>query len=705
MYVVPCSPDRPKAAPVIHFPEPAWYSYLFLLLAPWLVYWSYRKGPENRELSNFQRYALLALRSGSILILLLLMFRPHWKQQAAERKEPRILWAIDQSKSMLDQGLDATELNDRIQRLQEGFRDVASIEMGFSSKVQSLQEPLRFDGDQTDLHALLSACRNQYGNDPTVQEMVLLSDGQVNRGADPLSGLLDFPFPVHTICIGSPPEGPDAQFTNIRYNPTAESGNQLEVIGRISATASFSESVALELLDENGAILERREWAPEELRSGVGFSLYPQVGRKLGQRKWQLRLIAGPEEVNKENNTSPISFEVVKKDHLVALIYDRMHPDVRAIAQSLEEYEAYELEYVDMARNELPSAESGIWVVVHPGRTAIASLRRLLPDRKVPVWYLAGYAESARALAPLGSPLRFQPEGGSDDQVMAALDASFSAFRQSEDNEKKLGKGVPLAAPFGKWIGTKQMDVQLRQRINGVISENPLMSSGRGADGRKWVITSAKGLWRWRFQEYRTFEQTEAFDDWVGSWLRYLKSESGDERWNVDALKEVISGASWKAEVRLRDRTGAWSSNARVQAMVTGPDGAQKSLKARTRGHVQYIEQHMEKEGSYSYALTAELGKETFSYRGRFQVSRPEVEQLTNGADTALLGSLSRSTGGKAYALSDLTPDLLRSQMELRPVMEWIEEEKELIHWKSLFFVLLLFLATEWTWRRYLGLS
>jgi hypothetical protein len=425
----------------------------------------------------------------------------------------------------------------------------------------------------------------------------------------------------------------------------------------------------------------------------------------LGQRKWQLRLIAGPEEINKENNTSPIDFEVVKKDHLVALIYDRIHPDVRAIAQSLEEYEAYELEYVDMARNEVPSPESGIWVVVHPGRTAIASLRRLLPGRKVPVWYLAGYAESARALAPLRSPLRFQPEGGSDDQVMAALDASFSTFRQSEQHEERLGKGVPLAAPFGKWIGTQQMDVQLRQRINGVISENPLMSSGRGADGRKWVVTSAKGLWRWRFQEYRTFEQTEAFDDWVGSWLRYLKSESSDERWNVDALKEVISGASWKAEVRLRDETGSWSSNARVQAMVTGPDGAQMSLKARTRGHVQYIEQRIEKEGSYSYELTAELGEETFSHRGRFQVSRPEVEQLTSGADTALLGNLSRRTGGKAYALSELTPDLLRSQMELRPVMEWIEEEKELIHWKSLFFVLLLLLATEWTWRRYLGLS
>ena len=222
----------------------------------------FQEGTENRELSNVQRYALLSLRSGSILILLLLMFRPHWKQQTAERKNPRILWAIDQSKSVLDQGLDATELNDRIGPLKEGFTDVASIEMGFSSEVQTLQEPLQFDGDQTDLHALLSACRNQFGNDPTVQEMVLISDGQVNRGADPLSGLLDFPFPVHTVCIGSPPEGPDAQFNNIRYNPKAESGNQLEVIGRISATASLSESVALELLDEDGAILQRKEWAP-----------------------------------------------------------------------------------------------------------------------------------------------------------------------------------------------------------------------------------------------------------------------------------------------------------------------------------------------------------------------------------------------------------------------------------------------------------
>ena len=705
MYAVPCLPDRSKFSFVIYFPEPAWYSYLLLLLAPLLVYWSYRRGPGNRELTDVQRYSLLALRSCSVLILLLLMFRPQWKQRTAERKEPRILWTIDQSQSALGHGLNASELEDRIGALEAGFTDVASIGMGFSSEAHALQRPLRFDGDQTDLHALLEACRNQYGSDPTVQQLVLFSDGQVNRGADPLSGLLDFPFPVHTICIGDPPKGPDVHFTNIRHNPTAESGNQLEVIGRIAATASLFETVVLELLDENGAILERREYAPEELRSGVGFSLYPEVGRELGGRKYQLRLAAGSEEINKENNSTSIDFEVVKKEHLVALIYDRMHPDVRAIAQSLGEYEAYELEYVDMARNEVPSPESGIWVVVHPGRTAIASLRRLLPERKVPVWYMAGYAESARALAPLRSPLRFQPQGGSDDEVMAALDASFSAFRQSEEHEAELGKGVPLAAPFGKWIGTEQMDVQLRQRINGVVSKNPLMSSGRGADGRKWVVTTAKGLWRWRFQEYKSSEKTEAFDDWVGSWLRYLKSESSDERWNVDALKNVISGGSWKAEVRLRDQTGSWSSNARVQAVVTGPEGEKMALKARTRGNVQYIEQRMEEEGSYSYELTAELGKETFSYRGRFQVGRPKLEQLTVGADTALLGQLSRATGGKTYALSSLNSELLRSEMELRPVMEWIEEEKELIHWKTLFFVLLILLAAEWTWRRYLGLS
>ena len=86
-------------------------------------------------------------------------------------------------------------------------------------------------------------------------------------------------------------------------------------------------------------------------------------------------------------------------------------------------------------------------------------------------------------------------------------------------------------------------------------------------------------------------------------------------------------------------------------------------------------------------------------------MGRPKLEQLTVGADTALLGQLSRATGGKTYALSSLNSELLRSEMELRPVMEWIEEEKELIHWKTLFFVLLILLAAEWTWRRYLGLS
>ena len=193
-----------------------------------------------------------------------------------------------------------------------------------------------------------------------------------------------------------------------------------------------------------------------------------------------------------------------------------MHPDVRAIAQSLKNMRCMNWNMWTWHDEVLsPSRASA----VHPGRTAVASLRRLLPERKVPVC-ICRLCRKCTCTGSARCPLALN-QRGLDNQVLAVLEASFSAFRQSEEHEKQLGKGVPLAAPFGNWIGTKQMDVQLRQRINGVVSENPLMSSGRAADGRKWVVTSAKGLWRWRFQEYRTFEQTDAFDDWVGSWLRY----------------------------------------------------------------------------------------------------------------------------------------------------------------------------------------
>lgn len=691
---------------MLHFNPPSGWIILLILLAFGLTFWSYRRHPAMSELKPFQVRLLWLLRSVALLLLLLLLLRPFLTRQQSEQIPPKLILAIDNSMSMLQQGMNAQELHEAVGNLRADLKGLAEVDDWiFDGDGRPLaSDSLQFNGEGTHLQALLQRIESSYGGDPRFRGLVMISDGQVNQGSDPRLLAPSLSYPVFALGIGSPPEGFDAAIVGVRHNASAEVGNRLEITGSVKVHSGNGKILQLLLKDESSMLLDSKTIRVSGNAESDQFSFFPEVGRTVGERHWNLELLAEDEEELLSNNRMAVHFEVVERNALISLVYDAPHPDIAALAASIRDFDAYQLEYVDVRKGEMPDEKSVVWVVVHPGRMAINALAQWKSKKNTPVFWLAGYEESALGLQSLSVPFRFDPQKGEDDEVSASFSSSFSVFSLSDDNSNQLGKGAPLSAPYGKWSFASDASIQLFQKVGNITTEKPLMATLKDQTGMNWAILTARGLWRWRMQEHRVNGNTQAFDAWISAWLRYLQQPEEGGRLQFETQRELALGSVWELTARLKDASNQWSRNAQMNLTVVNPEGKEQKLEGLPQGERYQFRFRPDRAGSYSVQLQAALGAEKFQKKLQFEVLSSTIEEMQLGADTALLAQMAKRTGGQYHPFSDRASIDWRNGLELRPILDFREETIELIHWKWLFPLILLFLTAEWALRRYFGI-
>lgn len=691
---------------MLHFNPPSGWIFLFILLAFGLTFWSYRRHPAMAELKPSQVRWLGLLRSVALLLVMLLLLRPFLTRQHSEQIPPKIILAVDNSKSMLQQGWDAQELREAIGDLRADLLELAEVdEWIFDGDGRPLAtDSLRFNGQGTHLQALLQRIESSYGGDPRFRGLVMLSDGQANQGSDPRLQARGLSYPVFTLGIGSPPEGFDAAIVGVRHNASAEVGNRLEITGRIKVRSGNGKNLQLLLKDESSTLLDSKTIRVSSSADSYPFSFFPEVGRTLGERHWNLELVSEEEEELLSNNQSALHFEVVERNALISLIYDAPHPDIAALAASIRDFDAYQIEYVDVRKGEEPDDQAVVWVVVHPGNNAINAIAQWQLNRKTPVFWLAGYDESAQGLQTLSVPVRFDPQNGEDDEVSPSFAASFSAFSLSDEYREQLGKGAPLSAPYGKWSFAPDVKIQLYQKIGNLTTEKPLLATFKDRKGTDWAVLTAQGLWRWRLQAFRVNGNTRAFDAWISAWLRYLQKPEEGDRLQVETQRELALGSVWELTARLKDASNQWSRNAKMQLTIVNPQGKEQKMEALVQGERYRFRFRPDQAGNYKLQLNATLGAEQFQKKLQLEVSSSTLEEMQLGADTTLLAQIAVSSGGQYHSLENRNRMDWRNSLELRPLLDFREETIELIHWKWLFALIVLFLTAEWALRRYFGI-
>jgi hypothetical protein len=257
-------PPANVTIPMTHW---VWPAVILTLAAAGLLVWTYRRSP---RIGAAERIAFVAKLLG-VLILALCLIEPLWSGRRAESGANLFVVIADNSAGMnvrdpgvdrsrgeiLRDALDVTKA-DWLAALAEAFQLRQYV---FDSRLRRTSDfsELTFEGAASAIGNALQTVAERYRDRP-IAGVMLLTDGNATDGVESgwASGS-DMP-PVYPVLIGTDRAPKDLSLSNVSVSQTAFEDAPVIVQADVEAAGFGGRSVAVELMDGSGALVERQQW-------------------------------------------------------------------------------------------------------------------------------------------------------------------------------------------------------------------------------------------------------------------------------------------------------------------------------------------------------------------------------------------------------------------------------------------------------------
>jgi len=242
--------------------------------------------------------------------------------------------------------------------------------------------------------------------------------------------------------------------------------------------------------------------------------------------------------------------------------------------------------------------------------------------------------------------------------------------------------------------------------VRGIALDDPLLLVRQRGESRSAALLAA-GTWRWRTLPPDLDDLSGFYAGLVQNLVRWLTTRDDARPVRVRPAEPLFDASE---RVRLTgqvyDEARTPVSDAELEVVVTGPDGARLPFPMRPLGSGRYaLEAGPLPEGEYTYAARATRGgTELGQDRGAFAVGALALELRDLYADLPLMRELARRSGGEALLPGQISalPALLGDGLAARRVES--RHDTELWRLWPLLALLVGLLTTEWVLRKRTGM-
>jgi len=676
---------------------PVWAWIIVLLAAIGLSTLHYYRILRNRSSQIW--WVPFALRAIGYAGVLLLLFNPWWQLQEEKVETPVLLVYEDRSVSVDSASLEkwrsmSTEIASmkkmRIQRF--GFaHDV------FSGDSVSNKDKFRSNLSAVMRHATAKSVTAPLGG------MVIMTDGIINEGLDPLMGSLPPHTPIITVGAGNTAPRIDALVGGLLCNEEAFLGNSFAVEASIRAVKLAGESVIVRCLvgeEEVGRLIWSVASTSDWKR--VNFDIKP---KSVGLKRVSIVVTPLKGELNLVNNSQTKYVKVVDERKKVEILFAAPHPDVSSVARAL----GSEGQFTCVAKSKNDRSNNADVYVLHgwnwSDRSDLEWLSGQL-NRGKAIWI---FATPGMQWGGLGSI--FGVNWGSVSSIwqdaQPQWNLGFSGWSPTSEESLRWGNMPPVKSPVVKLALPVGSSAVLWQKWGGATMQLPLMSTWKVGNAGVGMFFG-EGLWRWRIEDRKDGEG-KIFDAWVRRMTGLLAAGSSVKKSLEISISKQQFDLSEEVIVRVicRDKAGELD-DAIPRTLRIGKVGelgrdelTQVSLekdKGGWRGVVTGL-------GEGEYKLIAEGGIDRTTVEKQIAVVNQPMEMMNLQANHGLLTSLAmRSDGGFCKVGEvDAFRKLLNDKLNQVPVMR--QELSNKHWWDSVFWfiVIVLCFGGEWGIRRWMG--
>ncbi|MFH1891278.1 MAG: vWA domain-containing protein [Candidatus Zixiibacteriota bacterium] len=709
-----------------------WLMTAILLAIALLTFVLFYYRRTNPPLSKGMRVFLGILRSVAIMLLLFSLAEPVFSYLLVKELPPHVAVLFDNSESVknvedfqtkrevlkwLSENPFPGEVGDEF--IRDDYR--------FSDSIETLDDTLGFDGKRTALGDCLTNMREKY-SEQNLQGVIVISDGLVNSGTNPLKAASELSVPVYALDLGAQRSSNDVRIVRMTHDEVGYAGRQSQIEVEIESRGYDGLSLPVRIRSASKTL------ATEDITLTGGASRQTRtidfVPPEEGIRTFSVSLPKQSGEELTDNNVRSFSMKILKSKQKILVAAGYLSWEVTFLKRVLDESEDFDCDLSVFDRSgklrttpfpQSPDklAEYDLVILVDYSPSILASkgdaLSSYLSSYGKAVFFLLG-AEFARStpsgpLADLlpfefASPPTLRQDG--DFHLRLTKQGEYHPVMQIAETASQLQKQWDDMPPFEAYVtagkekpGATVLAVHQNPDFGGNLI--PLVAINRVEKG-KVLTTCFVPLWKAEFlskgrggtgDEYRTF---------INSCVRWLVTTEDVDRVRIAPDKSVFkSGERVTFSASLLDESYQAIDDGSVILTVI-PDSATTSdtlisSMVRIAPGKMKTDMHLLDHGNYSYSAELIRGDKTEAkISGRFVVEAFSLEEETLYETEDLLREIAATTGGRHYPISMLDSLLTQADFasgELRTRKEYPLAN----HWIIMLAVLLL-LSTEWAIRK-----
>lgn len=689
--------------------HPWYYPAACVAIAAALAAVSYHRNKKFAEFPPYKIWILAAARFAALLITALLLLEIFIRHSTQHTEKPVLAIAVDNSESTIMRGPQAADTMKTFKATLEKIREKLSskyniriFKFGDKCGISDIQT-LNFTDKYTDISEMLETMHSTLYNTNT-GALIICSDGIYNKGQNPAYQATSLGKKIYTVTLGDTATYKDIAVAKCVYNETAFAGNEFPVEIAVNARMLKGKTAQCEIRHGDRQIYsENIKIQDDDYTHQISTTIKAD---KKGLQKYTISIHPLDGEITTANNTREILVDIVDDKHKVLILSSMPHPDIAAVRNALTYNRSMDIEVADPETFDKPLSAYNLIILVQVPAVGqnTEKITKEIKEKNIPTLHILGNKTDYQKFNEISQSLTVDIKGNNFEEATYSGNLKFTLFSTETGTDEFLTKAPPLHCAFGEYNTQAQTHILGSQIIKGIHTDKPLIAVADPSKAHTAVITG-EGIWRWRIDCYRRYQNHEKFDLLISRLCQFLLTRADREQLTVSTRRIFNENEPVYFNAKTLDETLEPATDATVTLTLTDSTGNTSQYKFDALGSGHYLRIDNLAPGQYTYTATATIASKAFSKPGLVSVKEIKTEAENLAANHNLMTRLASTTGGAAYTYDSMEKmaETLLSDTSIRPVVYSDTTTTPLMGYGILFFIITTLLTAEWFLRKYWG--
>ncbi|WP_300436175.1 VWA domain-containing protein [Christiangramia sp.] len=669
------------------------YITLALLIALGFAFFQYLYRRKNLARKD---YLFFGLRTLAVFLVLLILINPKITSVEYELEKPELIILADNSQSIshLDQNQNISNISKNLAenaKIKEIFQ-VNSFQFG---EQIDITDSLDFTANQSNIYNALSESEKIFSEKRSA--IVMLTDGNQNLGRDYKYFKSSQNTSVFPVILGDTTTHTDLSIERINSNRYAFLNNRFPVEAFLNYTGNENITATVRIKNNGTVVHTEKIQFSKDNRSQILRTDLP--ANSVGVKTYSLEIDFLENEKNKINNLQDFAVEVIDEQTSVLIVSDISHPDLGALQKSIEsnQQRSVDIKYLNEVKSQLSNYQL---VILYQVNNKFNSLFTEVLDKKINYLVVTGSQTDWNYL----SNLKLGISKNSVNQPQEFFPVYNETFGSFQFEDIGFNDFPPLIDKFGSMeFEETKFHVMLFQEIEGVETEDPLIAVSQNSPKSGFIL--GENIWRWRAKSYLDHKSFQKFDDFLGKLIQNLAKNSPRQRLTIDSENLYYSNENVVISAQYLDENYQFDAGASLKITMKNEvrDTSFTSDMILKNNFYQFGAVDLPS-GEYSYNV--KVSGRNLAKSGNFKVVDFSTEQQFITANLSDMKTFAENNGSALYYEDQMEQlvNALVSSDKFKPVQKSQQKRLPLIDWYYLLFILVIVLAAEWFYRKYVGL-